>query len=94
MRHPLVAEYRRALGVQRAPEEGSYPSLEGYLGARVVQEALRGCGREAGRACLLQTLGTRTLELPGLKVQFGSAQRQPRPFVEITMLNGEGRFSH
>lgn len=92
MLHPLVAEYRRALGAQRAPEEGSYPSLEGYLGARVVQEALRACGREAGRACLLQTLGARTLELPGLKVQFGSAQRQPRPFVEITMLNGEGRF--
>jgi ABC-type branched-subunit amino acid transport system substrate-binding protein len=92
LHHPLVAEYRRALGAQRAPEQGSCPSLEGDLGARVVQEALRAGGREAGRACLLQTLGTRTLELAGLKVQFGSAQRQPRPFVEITLLDSDGRF--
>ncbi|NRF70787.1 ABC transporter substrate-binding protein [Aquincola sp. S2] len=101
--HPLVAEYQRALlvhgtagapGASGAPAAtpGSHASLEAYAATQVIHEALRACGREAGRACLLQVLPTRTFELPGLKVQFGPAQRQPRPFVEITLLDGAGRL--
>lgn len=89
--HPLVAEYQRAL-VAHGAAPGSHPSLEAYTATRVIQEALRACGREAGRACLLQVLAARAFELPGLKVQFGPAQRQPRPFAEITLLDGEGRL--
>jgi ABC-type branched-subunit amino acid transport system substrate-binding protein len=93
LQHPLVAEYQRARAAHgTAP--GSHASLEAYIATRVIQEALRVCGREAGRTCLLQSLVSRGFELPGLKVQFGNAQRQPRPFVEITMLDGEGRFRH
>lgn len=92
--HPLVAEYQRALMSQGAPGAvpGSHASLEAYASVRVIQEALRACGREAGRACLLRVLPTRSFELPGLKVQFSAAQRQPRPFVEITLLDGAGRL--
>ena len=89
--HPLAAEYQRAIAAHGAAP-GSHASLEAYLAVRVIQEALRPCGREAGRACLLQSLGARSHDLPGLKVQFGSTQRQPRPFVEITLLDGAGRF--
>lgn len=89
--HPLVAEYRRALAAH-GPGPGSHPSLEAYLATRVVQEALRACGRDPGRACLLQSLASHSYELPGMKVQFGSSQRQPRPFVDITLLDGEGRL--
>ncbi len=93
MLHPLVAEYQRAAAAQRVAA-GGYASLEAYLATRVILEGLRACGREAGRACLLRTLATRSLDLPGLKVQFGSGQRQPRPFVDITLLDAEGRFRH
>jgi branched-chain amino acid transport system substrate-binding protein len=89
--HPLVIEYQRAIAAHGAAP-GSHASLEAYLAVRVIQEALRPCGREPGRACLLQSLGSRSHELPGLKVNFGSAQRQPRPFVEITLLDSAGRF--
>lgn len=90
-RHPLVSEYQRARAAHGATP-GSYPSMEGYLAVRVVQEALRPCGREVSRACLTQSLLSRGFELPGMTVQFGQAQRQARPFVEITLLDGEGRF--
>jgi branched-chain amino acid transport system substrate-binding protein len=90
-RHPLAVEYQHAL-TAHGSGPGSYPSLEGYLAMRVIQEALRSCGRDAGRTCLLQALASRSHELPGMTVQFGSAQRQPRPFVEITLLDGEARF--
>lgn len=89
--HPLVVEYQRALAAQGAGP-GSYPSLEGYLAVRVIQEALGYCDREPGRSCLLQVLAARALELPGFTVRFGSAQRQSHPFVEITMLDAQGRF--
>jgi ABC-type branched-subunit amino acid transport system substrate-binding protein len=81
-------------GAPAAPsaDPGSHASLEAYAAVRVIQEALRACGREAGRACLLQVLPARSFELPGLKVQFGPAQRQARPFVEITLLDGAGRL--
>ncbi len=89
--HPLVTEYRAALAAHGA-SAGSYPSLEGYLAIRLIQEALRACGRDAQRACLLQSLATRSHDLPGTKVQLGAAQRQARPFVEITLLDAAGRF--
>ena len=89
--HPLAAEYQRAIGAH-GDAPGSHASLEAYLAVRVIQEALRPCGREAGRACLLQSLAARSHELSGLKVTFGSAQRQPRPFVEINLLDAIGRF--
>jgi branched-chain amino acid transport system substrate-binding protein len=89
--HPLVAEYRQALAAQDA-RDASYPSLEGYLAARVIVAGLRACGRDASRACLLRALGASRLDLPGGPVQFDGTQRLARPFVEITMLDARGRF--
>ncbi len=89
--HLFVEEYQRALTAQGVGP-GSYPSLEAYLAMRVIQEALGYCDREPSRTCMLQVLAARAIELPGLTVRFGSAQRLPHPFVEITMLDAQGRF--
>jgi ABC-type branched-subunit amino acid transport system substrate-binding protein len=89
--HRIVEEYQRALTAQ-GTGPGSYPSLEAYLAMRVIQEALGNCERDPGQTCLLKVLSTRALELPGLTVRFGSAHRQPNPYVEITMLDAQGRF--
>lgn len=86
--HPLVAEY---LKVAEGQPPG-YASLEGYLAVRTVQAALAVCGRDLSRACVLRSLSTARLELPGTTLQLGSAQRVARPFVEITMLDEDGRF--
>lgn len=86
--HPLVAEYLQASGGQ-AP---TYPALEGYQALRTLQAALLACRQEPSRACLLRRLTTARLELPGQSVQIGSNQRVSRPFVEITLLDDEGRF--
>ncbi len=88
--HPLVDEFQRA----RAAYGGSssHGALEGYLALRVVVEALRSCERSLDRRCVLRVLGARSFDLPGMKVQFGAAQRQPRPFVEINLLDAGGRL--
>lgn len=78
----------------RGRGSSSHGALEGYLALRVVIEALRACERNLDRRCVLQALGGRSFELPGMKVQFGPAQRQSRPFVEINMIGADGRLRH
>jgi branched-chain amino acid transport system substrate-binding protein len=89
--NPLVAEYQTAMK-DRETAAGSYPSLEGYLGLRVIQEALRACGQAISRECLHRTLQTRGIDVPGLHFQLGAAQRPQRAFVEMTLLDQAGRF--
>lgn len=87
-RHPLVADYLKASN-DRPP---TYAALEGYLALRALQAALAFCSRDLSRACVLRSLAMARLELPGTALQFGGAQRLARPYVEITMLDDEGRF--
>lgn len=89
--HPFVEEYQRALTAQ-GTGPGSYPSLEAYFAMRVIEEALGFCDRDPTRTCLLKVLAARSFNLPGLTVRFGSAQRQPNPYVELTLLDAQGRF--
>jgi ABC-type branched-subunit amino acid transport system substrate-binding protein len=91
--HPLVAEYQSALK-EHGSAAGSYPSLEGYLAVRVIQEALRGCGHNVTRECLEQALMTRSVDVPGMHFQLGAAQRPQHSFVEMTLLDKDGRFMH
>lgn len=91
--HPLVDEFQRERSA-RGASATSHAALEGYLALRVVVEALGACQREPDRKCVLQALASRSFDLPGLRVAFGRAQRQLRPFVEITMLDAQGRLRH
>lgn len=101
--HPLVADYQRAMaahGASLGNAKPSYPSIEGYQAMRVLHEALRACSREFGRdaareaarSCVTQALATRSFDVAGQRIHFGSEQRQARPFVEMTLLDGQGRF--
>jgi len=90
--HPLIAEYQRALAAQGDALAAGYPSVEGYQAMRVLLEALRACPHEPGRPCLLQALANRSFDVAGQRIQFGSQQRQPRPYVEMTLLDAQGRF--
>jgi ABC-type branched-subunit amino acid transport system substrate-binding protein len=90
---PLVADYQRAMHANgNASVAASYPSLEGYFAMRVLIEALRACPRDPSRACVMRALSGRALDVPGQRVQFDATQRLARPFVEMTMLDGQGRF--
>lgn len=87
--HPLVAAYHRALaGESLRP---SYASLEGFLYGRVLAEALRLCGRRAVAACIQDVLSSRTPEVPGWRLAFTPQDRRGARFIEITMLDREGR---
>jgi ABC-type branched-subunit amino acid transport system substrate-binding protein len=105
--HPLVAEYQRASathGANLGTAKASHPSIEGYQAMRVLHEALRACAREIGRDagrevgregvrnCLVQALSTRSFDIAGQRIHFGSEQRQARPYVEMTLLDSKSKF--
>lgn len=80
---PVVAHYQRAL---RALGSSSFDSisLEGYLAARVLLEALRRAARPLNRARVLQALAALgRLDLGGYRVQYGASERRGSRLVRI-----------
>jgi len=80
---PVVAQYQRAL---RALGTSSFDSisLEGYVAARVLLEALRRAKPPLDRARLMQALaGLGSLELGGFSLQYSSTERRGSRLVRI-----------
>jgi branched-chain amino acid transport system substrate-binding protein len=86
---PLIADYQRQLAGTAPP---SYPSVEGFVYARLIAEALRRCGREPSRRCLLSSMEGKALDAGGYRVQFAPGDRRGSRFVEMTIVTADGRF--
>jgi branched-chain amino acid transport system substrate-binding protein len=88
----ILKEYRTALG--RFAPDGTVPSvvsLEGFVVARVIVEALRRAGPNASRASLakaLESLGD--TDLGGFVVDFGPGKRAGSQYVELTVISRHG----
>lgn len=89
---PLVRDYQNAMksaGIQ----DYSHLSLEGYLNARVLVEGLRRAGRNLTREALVSALnGLRNLDLGGLEISFGNGAASASRFVELTVINSQGKL--
>lgn len=86
---PAVADYQRQLA---GATPASHPAIEGFLYARFIVEALRRCGREPARRCLLGGLEGKALDAGGYRVQFAPGDRRGSRFVEMTIVTPDGRF--
>lgn len=90
---PLVVEYQKALKAAGVTEF-SYTSLEGYVAAKVMVEALRR-GGDASREALVRALeGLRNLDIGGFNVSFGPDNHNASSFVELTVLNKKGEIRY
>ena len=91
-RYPWVMDYQRMIKAKGA--ELSYTSLEGFLAARIMVEALRR-GGDASRDALVRTLESmRDVNLGGFPVFFSAENHSASKFVELTVLdrNGNARY--
>lgn len=87
---PLSAEFQRAsTAAGLAP---SHAALEGFIYARALAEALRRCGRDLTRRCLVAALEAKALDLGGYRLQFAPNDRRGSRFVEMTIVTADGRF--
>lgn len=90
---PLVREYQRAMR-NAGNLELSYASLEGYIAARVLIEALRRTdARQVQPDNIRNALeGMSRLDLGGLVVNFGKNLHVGSEFSEISLLRKDGRY--
>lgn len=90
-RLPVVRQYREALAAKQ--EEAHYVSLEGYLAARVLSEALKRAGKEPTRSGFLKAMSElHDFDVGGFVVNYGANRRYGSTYVDLAILLGNGRF--
>lgn len=85
-----LIEYRRQATASRVPI--GYPSVEGWLSARVLVEALQRCGRDTSPARLHAVLDTLKMSIAGMEVDFGRRELAGSRFVELAQVTPDGRW--
>ena len=89
---PLVAEYQQHLHQYVPGVEPGFGSLEGYLDAQIVVQAMRRAGPALTRAALTQALDSMTkVDFGGVTVSFSPTDHQGLDTVYLTILKG-GRY--
>lgn len=85
---PVVRAYREAIAATgTAP---GYSSLEGYISARLLAEALRRCGRAPGRERLVAAFESmQPHDLGGYEVRYGPQDHDGARYVELTYYDGQ-----
>ncbi|HUX25783.1 MAG TPA: ABC transporter permease, partial [Burkholderiales bacterium] len=70
-------------------------SLEAYIGAKVLGEAIRRAGPNLSRASLLKALDAmQDVDVGGYFIDFSASNHNGSKFVELTAISTNGRFSY
>ena len=92
---PIVREYQAAIEKELGKKEYSYTSLEAYIGAKVLVEAIRRAGPNLSRASLLKALNAmQDVDVGGYFIDFSPSNHNGSKFVELTAISTHGRFSY
>jgi ABC-type branched-subunit amino acid transport system substrate-binding protein len=77
-------------GTEVAP---SYAAMEGFISAKVMVEGLRRAGRNLTREGFIRGLESmKKVDLGGVMVTYGPDDHSGSEFVELTMIDKQGRF--
>lgn len=85
-----VTAYHKALAATKA--DPSYYTMEGWINAQVMIEALKRAGRELTRARLLQVMRTLKMRFAGVDLDFTGGTIAASRFVELVQVRYDGRF--
>ena len=92
---PIVQEYQLAIEKQLGKKEYSFSSLESYIGAKVLVEALRRAGPKPTREGLMRALdGMKEYDAGGYVVRFSPTNHNGSSFVELTVIGKDQRFNY
>jgi ABC-type branched-subunit amino acid transport system substrate-binding protein len=89
-RVPVVAEYQRLMRQQQHTLHYGFTSLEGFLAARFLTEALQKAGPNPSRQALVaafESMGK--LDLGGYRLSLGPHDHQASDFVDLTFLGSQ-----
>ena len=87
---PVVAEYQKLMRQNSVDPRFGFTSLEGFLAARLITEALERAGEDPTRKSLVAALESiEDLDIGGFRVQMGPEDHQASDFVELTFLGSQ-----
>ena len=90
---PVVREFHAALKKYAPGEAVNYTNFEEYLGAKVLVEGLRRAGPRPSRAQVIAGLESlRDFDLGGVTVSYGPKERVGSRYVEVTVIDGDGKL--
>jgi len=90
---PVVREFHAAMKQHAPTKTISYASMEGFIAAKVMVEAVKRSRADPSRERVLQSLSDmRDFDVGGFKVNFGGENRVGSRFVEITVIGSGGRL--
>jgi ABC-type branched-subunit amino acid transport system substrate-binding protein len=91
--YPIIKEYQTALKkFGPADAQPTLSSLEGYLTAKVIVEALKKAGANPTREKIMQSLETfANTDLGGFRVNFGPKVRSGSNYVDISIISRSGQ---
>ena len=88
----LTNEFLAAASAAPTKVQPNYSSIEGYVAGRVLLEGLRRAGAAITREALIAGLESmQSFDLGGFVVDFGPRKHVGSSFVDLTILDGNGR---
>ena len=92
---PIVREYQAAIEKSLGKKDFSFTSLESFIGAKVLVEAIRRAGANPTREGLLKALDSvRNFNVGGYVIDFSNTNHNGSRFVELTAISKAGRFAY
>jgi branched-chain amino acid transport system substrate-binding protein len=90
----LTRAYQDAFAKEKPGQAFSYGSLEGYLTARALVEALRRAGPNPSRESFVNGLRSAELDVEGTKIVYRPDEHIGMSLVDLSIVTSEGRFRH
>lgn len=90
----LTRAYQDTFANNQPGQPFSYGSLEGYLTARALIEALRRAGPNPSRDSFLAGLRNTELSIEGVKISYRDGAHTGMALVDLAIVTREGRFRH
>jgi ABC-type branched-subunit amino acid transport system substrate-binding protein len=92
---PVVSEYQHDIELQTGAKNYSFTSLESYIGAKVVVEALKRAGPKPTREAFAQALDSmKAFDVGGYSVTFAPDNHNGSSFVELTVIGSGLKFNY
>jgi len=92
---PIVHEYQAAIEKQLGKKDFSFTSLESFIGAKVMVEALRKAGPKLTREGFMRELDNmKGYDTGGYVVGFAPNNHNGSSFVELTVIGRDLKFSY
>jgi branched-chain amino acid transport system substrate-binding protein len=88
----ISREFAEAVRKSNGAVQANFSSMEGYIAAKVLGEALRRSGGKGGPESLIAALESINGQpFGGFNVNFSRTDHAASTFVEMSMLTGDGR---